>query len=362
MFANTREVDRGPGRTPCGWTQVDSRRSTTVRTGMWSREHRHAPLRTRLHQVCPDGCARSHSHTPQPARIAETCVAGFWGRGTAAPPPAAAAPPASRGQPERAALARGGSGHPALLPAPVPTTTRGPSMAFGQRASWPPGVRAREVDVRDVEARGRLCARCPGTDPDTPGLLATGPWTCDGGRTVLDRAELRRGIRTRQTTDGWRRGSVTPGVRETRVGTPPQRNADALGETRSRPAEQPGARHSRSRRRQPQRRGCEESAGAAGKSQRLPVRKGGQRLDVRTQRTGRSRGARKRRNKAAKGDRPLPRQWAPRAALGPGAESRPQPAEPADLGPSARMGVLRALESRMTLRKAPARGPARRRG
>lgn len=245
---------------------------------------------------------------------------------------------------------------------PCPTTTRGPSMAFGQRASWPPGVRAREADVRDVEARGRLCARCPGTDPDTPGLLATGPWTCDGGRTVLDRAELRRGIRTRQTTDGWRRGSVTPGVRETRVGTPPQRNADALGETRSRPAEQPGARHSRSRRRQPQRRGCEESAGAAGKSQRLPVRKGGQRLDVRAQRTGRSRGARKRRNKAAKGDRPLPRQWAPRAALGPGAESRPQPAEPADLGPSARMGVLRALESRMTPRKAPARGPARRRG
>lgn len=66
VFANTREVDRGPGRTPCGWTQVDSRRSTTVRTGMWSREHRHAPLRTRLHQVCPDECARSHSHTPQP--------------------------------------------------------------------------------------------------------------------------------------------------------------------------------------------------------------------------------------------------------------------------------------------------------
>lgn len=221
MFANTREVERGPGRTPCGWTQVDSRRSTTVRTGMWSREHRHAPLRTRLHQVCPDECARSHAHTPQPTRSAETCVAGFWGRGAAAPPPAAAAPPASRGQPERAALARGGSGHPALLPAPVPTTTQGPSMAFGQRASWPPGVRAREADVRNVEARGRLCARCPGTDPDTPGLLSTGPWTCDGGRTVLDRAELRRGIRTRQTTDGWRRGSVAPGVRETRVGTPP---------------------------------------------------------------------------------------------------------------------------------------------
>lgn len=92
------------------------------------------------------------------------------------------------------------------------------------------------------------------------------------------------------------------------------------------------------------------------------MRKDRQRLDVRAQRTGRSRGARKRRNKAAKGDRPLPRQWAPRAALGPGAESRPQPAEPADLGPSARMGVLRALESRMTPRKAPARGPARCRG
>lgn len=221
VFANTREVDRGPGRTPCGWTQVDSRRSTTVRAGMWSREHRHAPLRTRLHQVCPDGCTRSHAHTPQPARNAETCVAGFWGRGTAAPPPAAAAPPASRGQPERAALAHGGSGHPALRPVPVPTTTRGPSMAFGQRASWPPGVRAREADVRNVEARGRLCARCPGTDPDTPGLLATGPWTCDGGWTVLDRAELCRGIRTRQMTDGWRRGSVTPGVRETRMGAPP---------------------------------------------------------------------------------------------------------------------------------------------
>lgn len=38
---------------------------------------------------------------------------------------------------------------------------------------------------------------------------------------MLDRAELRRGIRMRQTTDGWRRDGMTPGVRETRVGAPP---------------------------------------------------------------------------------------------------------------------------------------------
>lgn len=62
VFANTREVDRGPGRTPCGWTQVDSRRSTTVRTGMWSREHRHAPL-PHAYTRCVQTSARAHTHT-----------------------------------------------------------------------------------------------------------------------------------------------------------------------------------------------------------------------------------------------------------------------------------------------------------